>query len=74
MEQKVKLTKEMAIEEVSEIRKIWHDDEVAHSREDELYFRFISCIADGMYDKSESIEIANIVRQTSLIDFSRHCA
>jgi hypothetical protein len=74
MENLEKLTKEMAIKEVDNIRNIASDDEIAHSKEDSLHYWFICCVAAGMYEKDEAIEVANIVKSTSKIDFARWCA
>jgi hypothetical protein len=74
MENLEKLTKEMAIKEVADIRRIASDDEAAHSNEDDLHYWFICCIAAGMYEKEEAAEVANIVKSTSEIDFERLCA
>ncbi|WP_291078988.1 hypothetical protein [Empedobacter sp. UBA6305] len=73
MENLEKLTKEMAIKEVADIRSIALDDEAAHSTEDSLHYWFICCVAAGMYEKEEAIEVANIVKSTSEIDFARWC-
>ena len=51
MENLEKLTKEMAIKEVAEIRNIASDDETAHVNEDSLHYWFIRCVAAGMYEK-----------------------
>ena len=45
MENLEKLTKEMAIKEVADIRNIASDYEVAHSNEDSLHYWFICCVA-----------------------------
>jgi hypothetical protein len=74
MENLEKLTKEMAIKEVADIRNIASDDEAAHSNEDSLHYWFICCVAAGMYKKDEAVEVANIVKSTSEIDFARWCA
>jgi len=74
MENLEKLTKEMAIKEVADIGNIASDDEAAHSNEDSLHYWFICCVADGMYEKDEAAEVANIVKSTSEIDFARWCA
>ena len=66
-----KLTKEMAIKEVADIRNIASDDEAAHGDEDILHYWFICCVAAGMYEKDEATEVANIVKSTSEIDFDR---
>ncbi len=71
MEELVKLTKEVALETVYNIKENSGDDEGAHSMEDALHFWFIKCIAAGMYEKEESVEIANIVKSTSEIKFAR---
>jgi len=74
MEELLKLTKETAIKEVETIMNISADDEAAHSMEDNLHFWFICCIGASMYEKEEMIEIANIVKSTSEINFARWCA
>lgn len=74
METLEKLTREMAMKEVADIRKFASDDETAHSNEDSLHYWFICCVAAGMYEKEESEEVANIVKSTSKIDFARWCA
>ena len=66
-----KLTKEMAIKKVADIRNIALDDETAHIKEDSLHYWFICCVAAGMYEKDEAAEVANIVKSTSEIDFAR---
>ena len=66
-----KLTKEIALKSVEEINSCRDDDEKAHRLEDELYHWFINCIAKEMYATSEMVEIANIVKSTSNIDFCR---
>ena len=71
MENLEKLTKEMAIKEVADIRDIASDDETAHINEDSLHYWFICCVAAGMYEKDEAAEVANIVKSTSEIDFAR---
>ncbi len=74
MKELEKLTKEIAIEKVEAIKNIASDDEMAHGNEDDLYYQFICCVAAGMYEKEEAIEIANIIKSTSEIDFARWCA
>jgi hypothetical protein len=74
MEELEKLTKEFALQTVYDIRESSDDDEAAHSMEDALHFWFIECVAAGMYEKEESIEIANIVKSTAEINFARWCA
>ena len=74
MENLEKLTKEMAIKEVADIRRIAPDNEAAHGDEDILHYWFICCVAAGMYEKDEAAEVANIVKSTSEIDFARWCA
>lgn len=67
-----KLTKEIAISEVSYIHHISRDDEAAHSSEDSLHRWFIECVAANLYDSiEEMVEVANIVKSTSEIDFNR---
>lgn len=74
MENLEKLTKEIAMKEVENIKNIASDDEAAHSNEDSLHYWFICCVAAGMYEKKEAKEVANIVKSTSEIDFARWCA
>lgn len=74
MENLEKLTKEMAIKEVANIRNIASDEEIAHSNENRLHYWFICCVAAGMYEKDEATEVANIVKLTSEIEFPRWCA
>jgi hypothetical protein len=74
MEKLEKLTKELAIIGVEHIRAIALDQESAHSREDDLHEWFIRCVAEGMYENEEAVEVANIVKSTSEIDFNRWCA
>ena len=69
-----KLTKQIALNEVEEIKNIASDEEAAHSNEDALHFWFIECVAAGMYGKTEAVEVANIVKSTSEINFARWCA
>ena len=67
-----KLTKEIAISKVSHIHHISDDDESAHASEDYLYEWFIKCVAANLYDSiEEMVEVANIVKSTSEIDFNR---
>jgi len=66
-----KLTKEMAIKEVAEIKRISLDDSAGHSFEDELRYWFICCVAAGKYEKKEASEVAKIVKSTSKIKFAR---
>ena len=44
------------------IRSIASDDETAHVNEDSLHYWFICCVAAGMYEKDEAVEVANIVK------------
>ena len=69
-----KLTKELAVKEISNIRSNASDNEGAHVMEDSLHNRFISCVAFGMYDREEVIEVAKIVKASSEIDFTRWCS
>jgi hypothetical protein len=72
-----KLTKELAMNEVAQIRNIGSiefDNEGAHAMEDSLHNWFISCIAFGMYDREEVIEVAKIVKSSSEINFQRWCS
>ncbi len=71
MENLEKLTKEMAIKEVADIRNIASIDETAHLNEDSLHYWFIRCVAAGMYEREEAAEVANIVKSTSEIEFAR---
>lgn len=74
MEKLIKLTLELATEEVINIKGKANDDEIAHSLEDSLYFWFIQCVAAGMYTKKESISIAEHIKVTKKLDFERWCA
>lgn len=65
---------EEAKERVSDIRAIRRDDEVAHSREDSLYFDFVYAIADGTVSGLSAAEIAKEIIKTREIDFCRWCA
>lgn len=71
MENLEKLTKEIAIKEVADIRNIASDDEAAHINEDILHYWFICCVAAGLYEKDEATEVANIVKSTYEIEFER---
>lgn len=66
-----KLTKEKAMERVEKIKSVAYDDETAHVEEDDLHSTFISCVAARMYGIDEAVEIADIVKSTSEISFSR---
>ncbi len=69
-----KLTYQLALLEIKEIEAIKRDDEVAHQKEDDLYFRFIQCVASGMYEANEAQKIAKALKRTKRIDFERWCA
>lgn len=71
MENLEKLTKELAIEKLQYIKQIIHDNEVAHIEEDNLWEHFIQCVAAKMYNIKEAVEIANIIKTTSDIEFER---
>lgn len=67
----IKLTKEIAVNEVAKIESSTFDNEVAHILEDDLHLHFIECVAAKMYTMEEAIELANIVKSTEDIDFTR---
>ena len=69
-----KLTKEEALNLVANIDRIKHDDEAAHSEEDDLRAWFIECCANRLYTKKEMVEIGKIVQSTKNIRFARWCA
>lgn len=70
-----KLTVELAKKEVQYIDSIKYDDEVAHSREDDLYSLFIECVSENMYETIEEMQqIAKEILKTNDIDFARWCA
>ena len=69
-----KLTKEMALSAVEDIRRAANDDEGAHSMEDSLYLAFVECCAAGLYEPGEAAEVAKVVLSTHDIDFARWCA
>lgn len=66
-----KLTKDLAINEIIEIKKLIDDEEEAHRKEDFLYYGFVDCIAKGLYTESEIKEIAEIVISSREINFQR---
>jgi hypothetical protein len=70
-EQFRKLTKEIALSEIEEIKNTASDDEAAHSMEDSLYLWFVECAANGMYEKEEMIEVASVVVTSQDIEFAR---
>lgn len=66
-----KLTLEQAAAKVKEIEGLKEDSERAHRIEDTLRDNFLIFLAGGHYTETEAVEIANIVLQTSDIDFAR---
>lgn len=71
VERIVKLTKEDILYRINEINLLRFDNEVAHILEDALYSNFITCLSNGVYTIEEVIELANIVKSTEDIDFTR---
>lgn len=65
------ITAEEARAAVDGIRLIAHDDEAAHSHEDDLRHAVLIAIAAG---SEEWRELARIALSTSDIDFARWCA
>lgn len=66
----------MNIEEVKErlleIKNISYDDEVAHIKEDELFYDFVEAIKDGKYKSIQQIiDIATELYKVRDIDFAR---
>jgi hypothetical protein len=74
MNEREKLTKELATNELLRISSLAADPEAAHSEEDNLHSWFIACIADGLYQGNEAQEVAQIIIKTGEIDFPRWCA
>ena len=66
-----KLTKIIAIDAVKHINDVSDDDEQAYIEESDLYHWFVDCISMSMYTQKESREIANILKETRIIGFSR---
>lgn len=69
-----KLTKEIALNRLSDIKNNSSYSEEAHGMEDDLYRWFVQCISLGHYAKEEAEDIAKIVIQSREIKFPRHCA
>lgn len=69
-----KLTKEIAINKVQEIRDCAGDHEIAHTKEDALHFWFLECFANDLYLDDEAMEVANIIKKTKEIEFARYSA
>ena len=67
----IKLSKEEALKEIKFIEENVDSDAVPHECEDELYLRFIRCIAAAMYSDNEEIEIAKILVKTQEIKMPR---
>jgi len=71
-DEQIKLTKEFALYQIEKLREVAEvDDEGAHALEDYLYVWFIRCVAAGMYEPDEVVEIAKIVELADDIPFSR---
>ncbi len=71
-----KLTKEMALNRIEEIKRGAAEnecDEDLHIAEDRLMIAFITCCAQGVYEKDEYIEIAKIILLSGDVDFNRWC-
>ena len=60
------------LEKVQEIKMMAHDDEAAHSREDDLHQDVLRAIAEGRCDDQSAC--AEAALKTLDIDFSRWCA
>ena len=56
---------------LGEIKAIKHDDEVAHSKEDDLHREFIQAVAESDHPLAE---VAKVVLTTEEIRFARWCA
>lgn len=65
------MTKQEVIERVKQIEAIRHDDEVAHSMEDDLYRDVLRAIAGGEIDGHE---LAAEALKVEKIKFARWCA
>lgn len=59
-------------ERIKEIKAEIYDPEVAHSKEDKLYFDLLWAIAKGKVENPQ--ELAKEVIKTSRLDFPRWCA
>lgn len=69
-----KLTKELLIKEIKELKTLINDNEAAHTHEDYLYEWFIESLKKNMYATVEEItEMAIIVHETSNLHFERWC-
>lgn len=72
-----KLTIELAEEVISQLQQFSNDDksdwdnEDAHQKEDELMQSFIQCVAHGLYEIDEAVQVANIIKQAKEIPFAR---
>ena len=66
-----KLTVELAKGFIKGIVSVSEDDAKAHIGEDELRDWFVKCVAAGMYDMTEAVQVASIVITTKDIVFSR---
>lgn len=66
------MTREEIEARIKEIKNRSHDDEIAHSLEDQLYENFIEWIAESA--GNEAGELAELVLTTREISFARWCA
>jgi len=59
-------------EKISTIETVKNDDEMAHTYEDELFYKFVKAIKDRKYETKEEIEkLAKEVYKVRSIEFSR---
>ena len=73
MSERLTLTEVWA--EISEIQRLWRDDEAAHGREDALHQKVLRAIADERAgDPATVAAMANMALFTLNIKFERHCA
>lgn len=68
-------------ERLEKIRRCAGDDEMAHSKEDELVWEFVGSLADKEamdvydgYDLDKIQKMAKLVLQSQTIEFCRWCA
>lgn len=66
------MTKDDAVQAGAHILSISGDAEAAHSREDELYERFVRHVAE--HGPADLAEVAQVLLSTKEMDFERWCA
>lgn len=59
-------------ERLAEIRRLAHDDEIAHIREDDLFYDVLTAIAAG--DVKDVRAVAALALTSSEIEFARYHA